>query len=255
MDRAIDSPTGDAGVRNSAAPLRPQHSLRRAAYLTASFGAVYSLLFLISYWLVSGQPGPGASDAEVLAFYATEAPRRFVLVGLYLMPFAGIAFVWFIVALRMWISGSGRGEDILLSNIQLVSGILFVGLFFAGGAAAAASAASAEFLAAPVDVVVARQLPALSNALVFVFAMRMAAMFVFATSNIGRTTGALPRWFVWLGFAVGLFLLLSATFLQLLVLVFPIWTLVLSILLTMRARHIPADAVIGAPRVGLVAPG
>jgi len=135
-------------------------------------------------------------------FYATKAPRRLVLVGLYLIPFAGIAFVWFIVALRMWISGSTRREDVLLSNIQLVSGILFVALFFAGGAAAAASAASAEFLSAPVDAVVARQLPALSNALVFVLAMRRAAMFVFATSNIGRTTGALSRWFVLLGFSV-----------------------------------------------------
>jgi hypothetical protein len=231
------------------------HSLRRVAYLSAAVGGVYSVLFLVSYWLVSGQPGPHASDAEVLAFYATEAPRRLVLVGLYLMPFAGIAFVWFIVALRMWISGSSRREDILLSNIQLVSGILFVGLFFAGGAAAAASAASVEFLDAPVDAVVARQLPALSNALVFVFAMRMAAMFVFATSNIGRTTGALPGWFVLLGFVVGLFLLLSATFSQLLVLVFPVWTLVLSVLLMMRARHIPSDAVVPAPQFGMTTQG
>jgi hypothetical protein len=27
-----------------------------------------------------------------------------MLVGLYVMPFAGIAFLWFIVSLRMWIS-------------------------------------------------------------------------------------------------------------------------------------------------------
>jgi hypothetical protein len=240
-------------VSDSTASSGHQHSLRHAAYLSAAVGGLYSVLFLVSYWLVSGEPGPHASEAEVVAFYATEAPRRLVLVGLYLMPFAGIAFVWFIVALRMWISGSSRGEDILLSNIQLVSGILFVGLFFAGGAAAAASAASAEFLGAPVDAVVARQLPALGDALVFVFAMRMAAMFVFTTSNIGRTTGVLPRWFVLLGFAVGLFLLLSATFSQGLVLVFPIWTLVLSILLTMRARHIPSDAVVRAPQFGMMA--
>ena len=74
-------------------------------------------------------------------------------------------------------------------------------------------------------------------------------MFVFTTSNIGRTTEVLPRWFVLLGFAVGLFLLLSATFSQLLVLVFPIWILILSVLLTMRARHIPSDAVIPAPQI------
>jgi hypothetical protein len=224
------------------------HSLRRTAYLSAGFGLLYSVLFLVSYFLVIGQPGPHASDAELEAFYASEAPRRLVIVGLYLMPFAGIAFVWFIVALRMWISGSSRREDILLSNIQLVSGILFVGLFFAGGAAAAASSANVEFSSGQVDIAVARQLPALGNALIFVFAMRMAAMFVFATSNIGRTTGALPGWFVLVGFVVGLFLLLSATFSQLLVLVFPIWTLVLSIVLMLRARHIPAEPTVAAPR-------
>ena len=226
-------------------------SLRRAAYLSAGVGALYSILFLLSYWLVSSQPGPRASDAELAAFYASAAPRRLVLVGLYLMPFAGIAFVWFIVALRMWISASSRREDILLSNIQFVSGILFVGLFFAGGAAAAASAAGVEFASAPFDAVVARQLPALGNALVFVFAMRMAAMFVFATSNIGRTTGVLPRWFVFVGFAVGLFLLLSATFSQILVVVFPLWILVLCALLILRARRIPVDAVLPSPQIPL----
>jgi hypothetical protein len=228
------------------------HSLRRAAYLSGGVGALYSVLFLAAYWLLSAQPGPRASDAELLAFYESAATRRVVVAGLYLMPFAGIAFVWFIVALRMWISGSSRREDILLSNIQLVSGILFVGLFFAAGAATAASAASVEFSSAQVDVVVARQLPALGNALLFVFAMRMAAMFVFTTSNIGRTTGVLPGWFVLVGFVVGLFLLLSATFSQLLVLVFPIWVLVLSIFLFIRARHIPADAVIPVPQMGVI---
>src|SRR5262249_4133569 len=212
----------------------------RAAYLSAGVGALHSVLFLVSYALVSGQPGPRASDAEVATFYQTDA-RRLVLVGLYLMPFAGIAFVWFIVALRMWISGSSRREDILLSNVQLVSGILYIAFLLAGAAAAAAAAAHVEFSSAPVDTAGARQMPALGNALIFVFAMRMAAMFVFATSNIGRSTGVLPSWFVVVGFVVGLFLLLSATFSQLLVLVFPIWLLVLSLLVMWRARRIPTD--------------
>ena len=87
--------------------------------------------------------------------------------------------------------------------------------------------------------------------------MRMAAMFVFTTSSIGRNAGILPRWFVLAGYAVGLFLLLSATFSVFLVLVFPVWVLVLCGFLLYRARQIPADAVVpdvaalaGAPRVG-----
>jgi hypothetical protein len=224
------------------------HSLRRAAYLSAGVGALYAVLYLVSYWLLSEQPGAHASDAELVAFYQSEASRRLTLVGLYLMPFAGIAFVWFIVALRMWISGSSRREDILLSNVQLVSGILFVAALFAAAATEAASAASAEFASGPLDPGVARVLPALGNTLLFFFAMRMAATFVFTTSNIGRSTGVLPTWFVLIGFGVGLFLLLSATFNEVLVLVFPIWVLALSVLLVLRARRVPENTVIPTSR-------
>jgi hypothetical protein len=166
------------------------------------------------------------------------------------MPFAGIAFMWFVVALRLWISVSAPREHVLLSDVQLVSGVLFIALFFAAAAAAAALAASVEFGAATIDPVVARQFPQYGNALLFVFAMRMAAVFVFATSNIGRATGVLPRWFVLAGFLVGAVLLLSATFDRALVLAFPVWVLALSVLLLRRARRIPADTTPPAGRAG-----
>jgi hypothetical protein len=70
---------------------------------------------------------------------STTSSRRFVLVGLYLMPFAGIAFVWFIVALRMWEEGSSHRRSVLQSNLQLISGIVYVALFFVAAAASSAS--------------------------------------------------------------------------------------------------------------------
>jgi hypothetical protein len=110
-----------------------------------------------------------------------------------------------------------------------------------------------EFSNAPVDPAVARQLPLYGNALLLVFAMRMAAVFVLTTSNIGRTRipdptapartrTLLPRWFTLVGYAVGLALLLSATFSRALVLVFPVWVTVLCVLLITRALRIPAGA-------------
>jgi len=158
------------------------------------------------------------------------------------MPFAGIAFIWFIVALRMWIGGHLRRENALVSNVQLVSGILYVALFFATAAAASALPASVEFSDVPVSPALARVFPLFGSALLFVFAMRMAAMFVITTSTIALRAGALPRWFVNLGYAVGLFLFLSATFSPLLVLSFPRWLLTLCALLLHRARAIPADS-------------
>jgi hypothetical protein len=73
-------------------------------------------------------------------------------------------------------------------------------------------------------------------------------MFVFTTSAIGRASGILPRPFVWSGYAVGLFLLLSAGFQGWFALVFPLWLLALTGILFIRARRI-------APEVRLPATG
>jgi len=152
-----------------------------------------------------------------------------------------MAFIWFLVALRMWVDSTARRINVLLSNIQLVAGIVYVALLFAGLAASSVLASSVEFADGKIDPVAARQFPQYGTALLFVFSFRMAAMFVFTTSTIGRTSGILPRPFVWSGYAVGLFLLLSAGFESWFALVFPLWLLALSGILLVRARSIPAD--------------
>jgi hypothetical protein len=217
-------------------------ALRRAAYLTAAVGLAFGVLFILAYWLGTSVPGANATDEQIRSFYLSTGKRRLTLVALYILPFAGIAFLWFIVALRLWISGSSRRENVLYSNIQLVSGILFIAMFFASASAYAAMAASVEFADARVDPIVARQLPLYGSTILFVFAMRMAAMFIFTTSTIGRSAGILPAWYTWAGYLVGLFLLLSASFSRALVLAFPIWVLILCLLLFGRARRIPDDA-------------
>jgi hypothetical protein len=242
MPAADDDLSLQVPDNQSAVPAESHHrSMRRAAMLTVGVGFAHAALFVLAYYLVATTPGGRAPDAEIRDFYVSDA-RRLTLVGLYVMPFAGIAFVWFIVALRMWISLSHRRENVLLSNVQLVSGILFLAMFFASGAASAAAAASVEFAGAVVNPDLARQLPLYGSTLLLVFGMRMAAMFVFTTSSIARTTGILPRWFTYAGYAVGLFMLLSASFSPLLVLVFPAWMFTLCILLFVRARRIPVDA-------------
>jgi hypothetical protein len=80
--------------------------------LTAALGAVHAVLLLLSYWLLSRLPESHADDAEIISFYGSRDSRLTVFVGLYLMPFAGIAFLWFIVALRMWIAHSASRETL-----------------------------------------------------------------------------------------------------------------------------------------------
>ncbi len=213
---------------------------RRAAILTARLGVIQAVLLLTSFWLLTRVPGPRSPDAQFVEFYESDKRRLVVLVGLYLMPFAAIAFLWFAVALRMWLARSTTGaEDALFSNVQLVSAIIFIGLFLVGAAASTVLAVSIEFANYPVDPGAARQFPQFGSALVLVFAMRMAAMFVFTTSTIARRNRSLPGWFIWTGYLVGLFLLLSATLSRLLVLVFPVWILVLSLILLLKARRMP----------------
>ena len=217
--------------------------------LTAVVGAVHAVLFLASWWLLSGLPGPTASSEEIGEFYDSAASRRVLLVGLYLMPFAGIAFIWFVVALRMWVEGTSRRVNILLSNIQLVTGTLYVALFFAAAASSSVLAASVEFSDGEIDPVVAHQFPQFGSTLLLVFALRMAAMFVFTTSTIGRTSRVVPAWFAWSGYGVSAFLLLSASLEPWLALVFPIWLLVFSGILLQRARRIPSERVIATRAV------
>ncbi|GAA4670155.1 hypothetical protein [Phytohabitans rumicis] len=217
-------------------------SRRRAAYLTAGLGLLHAVLVLSSLGILRRAPGINASDAELIAFYGGGERQSVLVAGLYLMPFAAISFVWFIVALRTWVASYGRPEHSLFSNVQLIAGIIFVALFLIGGAAFSIDAAGIQLANATPDPSSMRLFPQLGQVTVVVLAMRMAAIFVLTTSSIGRHTHVLPTWFNWLGYPVGLFLLLAASLNTLLVTVFPVWVTVLSIVLIVRARRIPRQA-------------
>jgi hypothetical protein len=234
----IDEPVDDDAVET---PAERGRSLRRAAMLTAGVGMVFSVLFTVALYLVTSVPGGRSTDEEIREYYRSEALSTATTVGLYIMPFAGIAFIWFSVALRMWAAASERRLSILHSNLQFVSGIAFVLLMFVASASMAVVAVSFQLGGGTIDTDAARQFWTFGVSLTLFFAMRMAAMFVFTTSAIGRSAGILPRWFVFLGFILGAILLLSATFSPVLVLAFPGWVLVLSLILLRGARQIPAD--------------
>jgi hypothetical protein len=229
IDTPAPTPAADGG-----------RSVRQAGMITAALGLAHAVLVLLAWVLISTVPEIRDPDT-VQAAYSDTDKRRLILVGLYLMPFAVITFIWFEVALRMWISGTHRRANVLLSNVQLVSGIVFVTLFAASTATTGVTAAAIEWAGAPMDPGVAVLLPAYGDTLMFVFAIRMAAMFMFTTTSIARSADVLPRWFVVLGYVLGTVLLLSATFSTLLSLVFPLWLMVLSLLLFRRARAIPPD--------------
>lgn len=185
-------------------------------------GVVFAILMAAAIVLVriALPSGGGGNDVAVDA-----GQRSAVRTALALLPFAGIAFLWFMGALR---EQAGEGEDRFVSTVFLGSGLIFVATLF--GAAAAAGTVLDE----------SQQHPPFGRhfayALLTTYAMRMAAVFVITTSTIGRRLGVLPRPLVLLGYLAGLTLLVVGTNLPWSELVFPAWALVLSLNILLGRR-------------------
>jgi L-asparagine transporter-like permease len=67
-----------------------------------------------------------------------------------------------------------------------------------------------------------------------VFAPRVATLVMFATASLGRATGALPRWLVWLTYVVGAAEFVNVTISAATIYVMPAWVAVVSIVLLVR---------------------
>jgi hypothetical protein len=204
----------------------------RAPRAAGIAGLVFSALFVTSTLLLRRHPPSGASLAELKAFYSTGDGRYVNLVGLYLAPFAGIAFLWFVAVARNRIS---RRADQFFDTIFLCSGVLFVAMLFAAAAAAGAIAAAIRFQNGHPPTTGGLELArALAYALLFTFGVKAAGVFMITTSTIGLRTHRLPRWLVYPSLALAAILVLSIAFFELIVLIFPIWVSVLSTVILIR---------------------
>ena len=99
----------------------------RAPWAASVAGIAFAILFTVSLVLLRTQPIFAMTDAEVAAWF--ESGQDFlVLVGaLYMAPFAGIAFLWFIAVIRDQL---GEREDKFFGTVFLGSGLLFVAMYF-----------------------------------------------------------------------------------------------------------------------------
>jgi hypothetical protein len=207
-------------------------------------GLAFAALFVVSLLLVRDHPGPGSSAAEVEEWYLRDAARHIALVGIYLAPFAGIAFLWFIAVIRDRI---GEREDRFFATVFFGSGLLFVAMLFAAAAAAGAPLAAVRFQDAPAPdpgtVGLAR---ALAFTLLYVYGVKAGAVFILVVSTVALRTRALPHWLVLGGYAIAVVLLLSVSFFQAMVLLFPCWVAVVSIVILREAMRGDRGAIPGA---------
>jgi hypothetical protein len=189
-------------------------------------GLAFAVLFAAAIVLLRDHPAAGSSAREIEAFYLRENAGRVALVGFYLAPFAGIAFLWFIAVIRNWL---GEREDRFFATVFIGSGLLFVALLFVSAGAAGALLAGVKFQDQPVPspdaVLLARSL---GYAFLYVYAMRAAAVFMLSVSTILLRTGGFPRWLALPGYAIALALLFIPTHIEWIVLLFPAWVAAIS---------------------------
>ncbi|MGY1710911.1 hypothetical protein ACI8AC_15515 [Geodermatophilus sp. SYSU D00758] len=193
-------------------------------------GIVFALLLVASVVLVGRAPGLTASDREYADFYAGGGDEM-VAVGLYLVPFAGIAALWHMTTTRMLLQARRPDWWTDVTHwLHLAACVLFVAMLFAGAAAAGSPALVVQFSdAAVLDPEVARGMAAAGYTLVFVYGVRAAGMYMITTTVLARAAGTVPRWLALLSLLAAGFLLVSTTFHPAVLLVFPVWVLVVSI--------------------------
>jgi len=203
---------------------------RSAALAGIAFSVLFGLVLVLARVAVPSNP----SDAG--AWLTDGTRRREVLFALGLVPFAGIAFLWFVGVLRDRI---GDSEDRFFATVFLGSALLFVAMLFVAAALAAALMATAgedvgSLLSSKTWDVGRRT----THELMVVYAIRMAAVFTIATSTILMRTRLAPRVLVVSGYAIGVALLLTVGFLPWIELAFPAWVLVLSVYILVAGREL-----------------
>jgi hypothetical protein len=206
----------------------------RAPGAAAVAGLLFASFFTAALVLLRSQPIVGASDAELARIFASGGDLGGVIGGLYLAPFAGIMFLWFVAVIRDQV---GDREDRFFATVFLGSGLIFVATLFASAAVASAPIVGARYLGqgppTEGEVEAAR---VLSYTLLFAFATRAAAVFLLATATLGIRSGTFPRWFTWTGYILGAVLLIAVAFLDWVILVLPAWVAVVSLFILRRER-------------------
>ena len=190
---------------------------RRSAAIA---GIIFAVLLLTALTMMR----LALSEGSLQALHTDEQRRSLIRLSLQLVPFAGIAFLWFIGVVREQL---GEVEDRLFSTVFLGSGLLFLAMLFIGAATStsllgmlAGSDPNADLFAYGRGT---------TQTLISVYAMRMAAVFTLSVSTVGLRTSGLPRWVSYLGYLVALTLLLAAGEHKWFQLLFPAWVLLVSV--------------------------
>ena len=186
-------------------------------------GILFAVLLIISLVLIRVFVPADPQDA---GDWLTSSSRN-VNLALNLVPFSGIAFLWFIGVVR---DRLGQNEDRFFATVFLGSGLLFLALLFAS--AAIAGGLISIFKVSPGRLIESGIYTfgrTITYELMHTYTMKMAGVFMISTCTLSVRTGIFPRWMAYLGIGLALFLLFSLGFFYWAPLVFPLWVLLISV--------------------------
>ncbi len=215
--------------------------ITRDSLRTPRAAAVAGILFalLLGVALVLIRTAVPADPGDAPAWLDDPWRKRSVVLALNLVPFAGLAFLWFIGVVRDRI---GAAEDRFFATVFLGTGLLFVAMLFVAGAVAGgliATGAQGESAGITPDVWrLGRQTAFM---VLNVYAMRMAGAFTISTTTIALRLGILPRWLAVFGWVVAVVLLLTIERFAWVQILFPVWVLALSIHLLVHPPEAAAE--------------
>jgi hypothetical protein len=188
-------------------------------------GILFSVLFVTAFSLLRiSVPSDPAESGEWLKTSSIS-----VGFALNLLPFAGIAFLWFVGALR---DRLGDLEDRFFSTVFLGSSLLFLATLFTS--AAAIGAIILAFAADPsnlIDPAAFRFARTLAYNVANIYMVKMAGVFMISTSTVVVYTEIAPRWVAFLGFVLALLLLFGSVYFSWIFVVFPFWVFLISVCL------------------------
>ncbi len=187
-------------------------------------GIAFSFLVIAIFWLL--RRSIPYDPLEPGAWLASNT--KTVVLALNLVPFAGVAFLWFIGVLR---DRLGQQEDRFFATVFFGSALLFLAMLFAAAALVGAVilvASSAE----PSELINSATFRfARAAAYIFmnVYAIKMAVVFMISTSTVVIYTAIAPRWIAFVGYLLAIILLIGSYYIGWSFVVLPVWVFLISI--------------------------
>jgi len=185
-------------------------------------GIVFSALLITSLVLIkTSVPFDPMEDGSWLSSNA-----KIVGFALSLIPFSGVAFLWFMGVVR---DRFGENEDRFFATIFIGSGFLFLVMLFTS--AAFAGSIILVFGNTPAGLL-NNQVFTFGRAAMYtianVYAIKMASVFMISATSMAHRLNAFPRWVTIFSYGLALILILNLFFVEWLIILFPLWVLLIS---------------------------